>query len=275
MINRKLNEQHKVFMFLMLMILGISAYGQNVRISGTVVSDTDGSPLIGVTVQIKGTTKGTSTDIHGVYSLDVNKGQTLVFSYIGFKNQEVKIDTKNTLNISLQEDFEVLDEVVVVGYGTMKRSDLTGAVVSVTNEDIKKNVVTSLDQALQGKAAGVFVTQNSGAPGGGVSVSIRGVNSFNGNEPLYVIDGVPLSGQTSGNTNALASINPADIVSMEVLKDASATAIYGSRASNGVVIITTQRGELGKTKVSYEGYLALQTLPERLDVLNLHDFAIL
>ena len=275
MINRKLNKQHKVFMFLMLMILGISAYGQNVRISGTVVSDTDGSPLIGVTVQIKGTTKGTSTDIHGVYSLDVNKGQTLVFSYIGFKNQEVKIDTKNTLNISLQEDFEVLDEVVVVGYGTMKRSDLTGAVVSVTNEDIKKNVVTSLDQALQGKAAGVFVTQNSGAPGGGVSVSIRGVNSFNGNEPLYVIDGVPLSGQTSGNTNALASINPADIVSMEVLKDASATAIYGSRASNGVVIITTQRGELGKTKVSYEGYLALQTLPERLDVLNLHDFAIL
>ena len=140
----------------------------------------------------------------------------------------------------------MLDEVVVVGYGTMKRSDLTGSVVSVTGDELKKSVVTSLDQALQGRAAGVQVTQNSGTPGGGISVSIRGINSLNGNEPLYVIDGVAISGNNNGNSSVLSSINPSDIVSMEVLKDASATAIYGSRASNGVVLITTPSGRNGQ-----------------------------
>ena len=146
----------------------------------------------------------------------------------------------------------------------MKRSDLTGSVVSVTGDELKKSVVTSLDQALQGRAAGVQVTQNSGTPGGGISVSIRGINSLNGNEPLYVIDGVAISGNNNGNSSVLSSINPSDIVSMEVLKDASATAIYGSRASNGVVLITTRQGETGKTKVSNEGYYALQQLPKKL-----------
>ena len=163
--------------------------------------------------------------------------------------------------------------MVVVGYGTMKRSDLTGSVVSVTGDELKKSVVTSLDQALQGRAAGVSVTQNSGAPGGGISVSIRGINSLNGNEPLYVIDGVAISGNTDGNSSVLSSINPSDIVSMEILKDASATAIYGSRASNGVVLITTNQGKAGKTKVSYEGYYGLQQLPKKLDVLNLREYA--
>lgn len=195
-------------------------------------------------------------------------------TYIGYTTEKVKVGGKTKITIYMKEDYSALDEVVVVGYGTMKRSDLTGSVVSVSAEDIKKSVSTSLDQALQGRAAGVQVTQNSGAPGGGISVSIRGTNSLSGNEPLYVVDGVPISGQADGNTNALSAINPADIVSMEVLKDASATAIYGSRASNGVVMITTRRGEAGRTKISYEGYFALQTIPKRLDVMKLRDFAI-
>lgn len=176
--------------------------------------------------------------------------------------------------MQLREDSEVLDEVVVVGYGTMKRSDLTGSVSSVTEEDMKRSVVTSLDQALQGRAAGVQVTQNSGAPGGGISVSIRGINSLNGNEPLYVIDGVAISGDSDSNSSVLNSINPSDIVSMEVLKDASATAIYGSRASNGVVMITTRQGEVGKTRISYEGYYALQQLPKMLEALSLREYAV-
>ena len=221
---------------------------------------------------MKGTSTGTITDLNGKYTLNVSTGQTLVFSYIGFMEQQV-VATKPVINVVLKEDTKTLDEVVVVGYGTMKRSDLTGSVVSVTGDELKKSVVTSLDQALQGRAAGVSVTQNSGAPGGGISVSIRGINSLNGNEPLYVIDGVAISGNTDGNSSVLSSINPSDIVSMEILKDASATAIYGSRASNGVVLITTNQGKAGKTKVSYEGYYGLQQLPKKLDVLNLREYA--
>lgn len=246
---------------------------QSRTVSGTVVSEADGEPLIGVSVYLKGNTgKGVVTDLNGRYSLTVPAGATLVFSYVGFTTQEVKVEG-SVVNVELKEDAELLDEVVVVGYGTMKRSDLTGSVVSVGEDEIKQSVITSLDQALQGRAAGVQVTQNSGAPGGGISVSIRGINSLNGNEPLYVIDGVPISGNADNNTNALSSINPSDIVSMEILKDASATAIYGSRASNGVVMITTRQGQAGKTRISYEGYFGLQQLPKKLDVLNLREYA--
>lgn len=242
------------------------------HVSGTVTSGNDNETLIGVSVRVKGTSNGTSTDADGKYQLDVSKGATLVFSYIGYKTTEVKVDS-HTIDVVLNDDNLRLDEIVVVGYGTMKRSDITGSVVSVGADDIKKSVITSVDQALQGRAAGVQVTQNSGAPGGGISVSIRGTNSLNGNEPLYVIDGVAIDGQTNGNTSALSTINPSDIVSMEILKDASATAIYGSRASNGVVLITTRRGEAGRTKISYEGYYAIQQIPSRLETLNLRDYA--
>ena len=269
------NKQNRCLLVILLGILiSIPVYSQNKAISGTVKDDMSGEALIGVSVMVKETSKGTITDIDGNFSIEILKGQTLVFSYIGYKPQEIKISNQQLVKVSLKEDVETLDEVVVVGYGTMKRSDLTGSVVSVSSEEMKKSVTTSLDQALQGRAAGVQVTQNSGAPGGGISVSIRGTNSLNGNEPLYVVDGVPISGQAGDNTNALSAINPSDIVSMEILKDASATAIYGSRASNGVVMITTKRGEAGKTKLSYEGYYALQSIPERLDVMNLREFAI-
>lgn len=258
-----------------LLSLGIiSAYGQSQVVSGIVKSESDDEPLVGVTVKVKETKKGSITDLNGRYTVNANPGQTLTVSYIGYRTKEVKVDRNSRIDILLKEDNELLNEVVVVGYGTMKRSDLTGSVVSVTGDEMKKSIVTSLDQALQGRAAGVQVTQNSGTPGGGISVSIRGINSLNGNEPLYVIDGVAISGNNNGNSSMLSSINPADIVSMEVLKDASATAIYGSRASNGVVLITTRQGEEGKTKVSYEGYYALQQLPKKLETLSLPEYAI-
>lgn len=243
-----------------------------ITVQGTVTSEADGEPLIQATIKIKGTKTVTFTDIDGKYTIKAPKGSTLVFSYIGFKTTEATAD-KATVDVVMAEDFTALDEMVVVGYGTMKRSDLTGSVVSVSDTDMKKTIVTSVDQALQGRAAGVQVTQNSGAPGGGISVAIRGTNSLNGNEPLYVIDGVAVNGQTNGNSSALSTINPSDIVSLEVLKDASATAIYGSRASNGVILVTTRHGKAGKTHVSYEGYFALQSIPKHLKTMNLRDYA--
>lgn len=265
-------EWTKLRQLLVIVLLGlgiVSTYGQTKTVSGIVKSESGGEPLVGATVKVKETNTGGITDIDYRYTIQANLGQTLIVSYIGYRTKEVKVERTTRIDILLQEDNEMLDEVVVVGYGTMKRSDLTGSVVSVTGDELKKSVVTSLDQALQGRAAGVQVTQNSGTPGGGISVSIRGINSLNGNEPLYVIDGVAISGNNTSNSSVLSSINPADIVSMEVLKDASTTAIYGSRASNGVVLITTRQGEEGKTKVSYEGYYALQQLPKKLETLTL------
>ena len=273
--NQKVNRTRAWLVFLLVsLLIGIGKAGAQERltVTGKVISESDGEPLIGVSVKEAGTTNATISDIDGNYSLQTRMGATLEFSFISYQTEKVKV--KGTvINVSLKEDSELLDEVVVVGYGTMKRSDLTGAVTSVSAEEISKTVATSLDQVLQGRAAGVAVTQNSGAPGGGISVSIRGTNSLSGNEPLYVIDGIPVSGSTGDNSSALSNINPADIVSMEVLKDASASAIYGSRASNGVVLITTKRGEEGKNKFSYQGYYALQQLPSKLDVMNLREFA--
>lgn len=180
--------------------------------------------------------------------MSVAKDATLSISFVGYQTQEVSVSGKTSFNIILKEDTEILDEVVVVGYGQMKRSDLTGSVVSVSSDAISKTVTTSIDQVLQGRAAGVQVQANSGMPGASSSIRIRGINSLNAsNEPIFVIDGVIIDGSTgSGSDNALASINPSDIVSMDVLKDASATAIYGARAANGVIMITTKRGQKEK-----------------------------
>lgn len=262
---------NRLFLMFLFVFLGFLSQVQAQNVKGT-VKDATGEPLIGVTVAVKGQKGGTVTDLDGKFSIAAKSGDVLVFSYIGFLKQEAKCQGK-PLEVVMKEDNAMLNEVVVVGYGTMKRSDLTGSTVSVSGEDLKKTVATSVDQALQGKAAGVAVTTNSGAPGGGISVNIRGTNSLNGNEPLYIIDGIAMSGQTDGNSSALNSLNPSDIVSMEVLKDASATAIYGSRASNGVVLIKTKQGEAGKTKVSYDGYFGVQSLPRLLETLNLREFA--
>ncbi len=257
---------------LFLMLLPLQAFAQS-KVTGTVTDETNGEPIIGATVKIKGSSTGVITDIDGNFSIDAGVGQTLEFSYIGYTTQAVKVTKAGRIDVRLSEDTHTLEQVVVVGYGTMKRSDLTGAVSSITEAQIKQGVNTSIEQAMQGRIAGVQVTQNSGAPGGGISVQIRGINSLSGNEPLYVVDGIAMSGQTSNNTSVMSSLNPSDITSIEVLKDASATAIYGSRASNGVVLITTKRGEEGKTKITYEGYAGWQQLPTRLEVMNLPEYA--
>ena len=227
-------------MLLFLTLLPLQAFAQS-NVTGTVVDETDGEPIIGATVKVKGSAAGVVTDIDGNFSIDAAQGQTLEVSYIGYTTLPVKVSKSGHLTIRLSEDTHQLDQVVVVGYGTMKRSDLTGAVSSIDEKAIKQGVNTNIEQAMQGRIAGVQVTQNSGAPGGGISVQIRGVNSLSANEPLYIIDGIAVSGQTDGNSSALSGLNPSDIVSLEVLKDASATAIYGSRASNGVVHINTKR----------------------------------
>lgn len=256
-----------------LLAVSIAVQAETVTIHGTVRSASTGEELIGAAVASQATGQKVVTDIDGKYTLKAEIGGVIEVSYVGFKPKSVTVKKAGELNIDLAEDSKVLDEVVVVGYGAMKRSDLTGAVSSINEEAIKQGVNTSIEQAMQGRIAGVQVTQNSGAPGGGISVQIRGINSLNGNEPLYVIDGVAVSGQTSDDSSVLASINPSDIVSVEVLKDASATAIYGSQASNGVVLITTRQGEEGKPRITYEGYVGWQQLPTRVNTMNLREYA--
>ena len=260
-------------MVLLLMVFALGASAQNVNVFGTVTDANSGEEVIGATVKVKGSTAATISDMEGKYKLAVKPGSTIEVTYVGYQPKQVKVSKGGQLDIQLSEDINMLEQVVVVGYGTMKRSDLTGSVSSIDEKAIKQGVNTSLEQAMQGRIAGVQVTQNSGAPGGGISVQIRGINSLSGNEPLYVIDGIQVSGQTSSNNSVLSSINPSDITSIEVLKDASATAIYGSRASNGVVLITTKRGDEGKAKIQYEGYMGWQMLPKKLDVMNLQQYA--
>ena len=269
--NKHVHYIYKV-MLLLLTLLPLQSFAQS-RVTGTVFDESNGEAIIGATVRVKGASTGTVTDVDGHFSIDASAGQTLEVSYIGYTTQTVKVPRNLQVDIRLSEDTHTLDQVVVVGYGTMKRSDLTGSVASINEEQIKQGVNTSIEQAMQGRIAGVQVTQNSGAPGGGISVQIRGINSLNGNEPLYVVDGIAMSGQSSSNTSVLSTINPSDITSIEVLKDASATAIYGSRASNGVVLITTKRGQEGKPKLTYEGYAGWQELPGKLEVMNLKEFA--
>ena len=265
--------KRKLFFLLLVMLLPLSMMAQTVSVTGVVTDETTGEEVIGATVKVKGAKSGSITDFDGRFKVSCAVGSTLEVSYVGYKTKTVKVTRGGELNITISEDAQLMDEVVVVGYGVMKRSDLTGSVSSIDENAIKQGVNTSVEQAMQGRIAGVQVTQNSGAPGGGISVQIRGINSLNGNEPLYVIDGIAMSGQTSDNTSVMSSLNPSDITSIEVLKDASATAIYGSRASNGVVLITTKRGQEGKAKLTYEGYMGWQSLPKKLEVMNLPEFA--
>jgi TonB-dependent starch-binding outer membrane protein SusC len=249
------------------------------RVTGQVI-DEQKTPLPGVNVLIKGTSNGTTTDAEGRYVLDVpDEGATLVFSFIGYATQEVAAGVQTEINVTLEADIKTLTEVVVVGYGSQKRSDLTGSIASVSNKEIKAVAITSADQALQGRAPGVQVIQNSSAPGAGTTVRIRGGNSIQGgNEPLYVIDGIPVyndNGSSGAAVNGLSSISPGDIESIEILKDASATAIYGSRGANGVVIITTKRGKAGQSSITFESYYGIQQVRRKYPLLNATEFATL
>jgi TonB-linked SusC/RagA family outer membrane protein len=259
-------------------------------VTGTVL-DSTGDPIIGASVVEKGKTIGASTDIDGNFSIRVSKPTaTIVVSYIGTKTQEIALQGRTKLTITLQDESSLLNEVVVVGYGTMKRSDLAGASTTLGEDAMKGSIITNLDQSLQGRATGVTAMTTSGAPGSSSSIRVRGQATINANaEPLYVIDGVIVQG--GGNSGAdfglgdalgngkvstispLSTINPADIVSMEVLKDASATAIYGAQGSNGVILITTKRGKAGEAKFSYDGMVAVQRQNTRLDMMNLREYA--
>lgn len=244
------------------------------------VTDEKGDALPGVSVVLKGTQKGSITNADGDFSLVVPDGQvSLTFSFVGYATQEVVVDNQTVLTIGMTPEDRALQEVVVVGYGQVKKSDLTGSVTTVPMDEVKKVVVTSLDQSLQGRAAGVQITQNSGAPGGSTTIRIRGGNSIQGdNEPLYVIDGIPFKNEAAGSGasfNVLSTLNPADIESMTVLKDASSTAIYGSRGANGVVIITTKRGKAGKSTINFDTYYGIQQVRRKYPLLNGREYAAL
>ncbi|MDE7126544.1 MAG: SusC/RagA family TonB-linked outer membrane protein, partial [Bacteroidales bacterium] len=278
----------KFFTCLAMLFLSFSLMAQTKVVSGTVVDNV--GPVIGASVIEKGTQNGITTDLDGNWSLNVPNGATLVISSIGYKDVEIIVGSQNVYNVTMEEDRMLLDEVVVVGYGTMKRSDLSGASVSMSEESLKGSIVSSLDQTLQGRAAGVQAVTTSGAPGSSSSIRVRGQATINANaEPLYVIDGVIVQGGGSrgadfglgdalGNgtvstISPLSTINPADIVSMEILKDASATAIYGAQGANGVVLITTKRGKAGEAKISYDGMFAVSRQTKRLDMMNLREYA--
>jgi iron complex outermembrane receptor protein len=254
-------------------------------VSGT-VSDANG-PLPGASVLVKGTTTGTQTDFDGNYTLeDVSSDATLVFSYVGFKSQEIAVAGQSTINVTLEEDAETLDEVVIIGYGTTTIKDATGAVAAVTSEDFNGGIISSPEQLIQGKTAGVQITQSSGEPGAGITLRIRGTSSVrSNNSPLFVIDGVPVTNEsvsasgadlgtgTSGSKNPLNFLNPNDIESMSILKDASATAIYGSRGANGVVVITTKSGKGASTGVwNFSTNLNISTVADTYDLLTASEF---
>lgn len=265
-LQRNKTEQTGVFKSIVKSITAIKAA---FKVSGT-VKDREGLPLIGVNIIVKGDLQGTVTDLDGNFSLDLSDGQeTLLFSYTGFESLEVPVNKQSVLDVILQESVSQLDEVVVIGYGTQKKSDLTGSVSKVKAEELDAFPTNNILQSLAGRAAGVQVIQSTGAPGAGISIRIRGTNSIQGgNDPLYVIDGFPYSGNPT-------NLNSTDIESMEILKDASATAIYGSRGANGVVLITTKQGKAGKTKVDFSSSYSVQSLRKKLDLMNGQEYAML
>jgi len=261
--------------FIVLLVLPLITFAQQ-TISGTVAEKTTGSPLPGVSVVVKGTTRGASTDFDGNYTLDnVAEGEVLTFSFMGYQTVEIVVAGSNTINVELEEGQEALDEVVIIGYGTTTVKDATGSVTAVKADDINTGATVSADQLLVGKVAGVQVTTNGGSPGSGSTIRIRGGSSLSAsNSPLIVIDGVPIDNDgVAGMRNPLNLVNPNDIESYTILKDASATAIYGSRASNGVIIITTKRGKQGSPlKLNFTSNFSYGELVEQVDALSASEF---
>lgn len=248
----------------MTLILTINLYAQNTTLKGVIVDETD-TPLIGATVQVKGTSTGSITDFDGNYTIKANKGAVITFSYIGYKTQEIKFTGQPTVNIKMVPDNQTLDEVVVVGYGTMKRSDLTGSVASIAAKDVEGFKTSSVAGALGGQIAGVQITSTDGTPGAGFSINIRGVGTLTGDSsPLYIVDGFEV--------DDIDYLSNSDIESIEILKDASSSAIYGARAANGVVLISTKSGKIGKPIINYNGSASYRKISKKLDVLSPYEF---
>jgi TonB-linked SusC/RagA family outer membrane protein len=250
---------------LLVLIYSVS-YAQNLAVSGK-ITDTKGDPLIGVAVTVKGGQGGTSSDINGNFSINVpNANSVLVFSFIGMANQEIKVNGRSNINVTLQEDLNSLNEIVVVGYGTQARKDITGSISSINEKTLKQVPVTNVSQMLEGRIPGAYVTTSANKPGTTPSITIRGNRSITANNsPLYIVDGIPVN-------DAITDINPSDIVSIEVLKDASATAIYGSRGANGVILVTTARGKTGETSVRYNAYYGITDVVRKADVFTGEEF---
>jgi iron complex outermembrane receptor protein len=265
----------RIFTMLSILFLGILLSGainaQGIRISGKVTDAADGSALVGVTIQEKGTTNGIITDGNGNFSISIAPTATLVISYVGYATQEVPVNGKTIINVAMTVESMNLQEVVVIGYGTVKKSDATGSVVAVSSKDFNKGAITSPQDLLVGKSPGVVITNSGGAPGAGATIRVRGGSSLNAsNDPLIIIDGVPIDNSNiAGSSNFLSFINPNDIETFTVLKDASATAIYGSRASNGVIIITTKKGKAGsKMSITYDGNTSIANAIKFVDVYS-------
>ncbi|MHA4740428.1 SusC/RagA family TonB-linked outer membrane protein [Dyadobacter sp. MSC1_007] len=252
----------------------IVTQAQRRQVSGTVKNETGGA-MPGVTILLKGTTMGVTTDTDGKFAIQAMPEDVLKISFIGYLSEQIPVGNKTQFDITIQPDIATLSEVVVIGYGESKRKDVTGSISSVSGVELRKTNPVTIDQALQGKVAGMVVQQVSGQPGGGVSVQIRGISSFGSSGPLYVIDGVIIGGTATmgAGTNPLAAINPSEIESVDVLKDASATAIYGSQATNGVIIVTTKRGAVTPPRISYDFYTGFQQVPKRIPIMNLQEYA--
>ena len=240
---------------------------QQIEVSGTVRDAQSGDPLPGVNIVIEGTTQGTTTDMDGNYTIETPPDATLLFSFVGYQQKSVKVQGREEIDVSLRQSVTELEEVVAIGYGTQRKSDLTGAVASVSSEELTKMATTSSAEALQGQVAGVSVTRESGMPGSSTSINIRGIGTTNNTSPLYVVDGLP--------TDNIDYLNPEDIQSMEILKDASATAIYGSRGANGVILITTKEGEEGVLEFNFKAYYGLERLENKPNMLNAQQYATL
>lgn len=247
-------------------------WGQNPRpatVTGE-VRDEAGNPLVGTAVLVEGTNKGQTVGADGKYAIEAGAGQTLVFSMLGYVTEEVRVGNRTRIDVTLKEDSKMIESVVVeIGYGNQRLVDVTGTVSRVKMEDMVKAPVASFDQALQGRLAGVSVTSSDGTPGAEMDIVIRGANSLTqSNSPLYVVDGFPIEDFSS------AAVNTADIASLTVLKDASATAIYGSRGANGVIIIETNKGEAGKPKVTYNGTVGFQEVTKRMELMTPYEFVV-
>ena len=246
-----------------------TVWAQNIQVKGTVVSGTDNEPLPGVNVVLKGNTgTGTITDIDGVFSLSVPSDAVLTVSYIGFVTQDVPVNGQSLLKVVLKEDNETLDEVVVIGYGVQKKSVVTASIASVSSEDLGFTSPVRVDNALKGLAAGVQVSTQNGQPGSAAKIRIRGTGTINNSDPLYIVDGMPIGG-------GIDNINPADIASIEVLKDAASAAVYGARAANGVVLVTTKKGSIGKARVTYDFSYGWQSPWRQRKMLNASQYATL
>jgi iron complex outermembrane receptor protein len=263
----------KVNSFLFLLLIPILCFGQS-SVKGTVSEEDSGLPLPGVNVLVKGTNTGTTTDFDGNYQISAKTSDVLVFSYVGFSTQEISFNGESTLNVQLAEDASALDEVVLIGYGSVKKEDLTGSVDVVSSKEFNKGAIVSTDQLLQGKAAGVRITDSGGTPDSAPNIRIRGGSSLNADSsPLIVIDGVPIGNQNpAGVSNPLSLVNPSDVESFTILKDASATAIYGSRASNGVIIITTKKGSSGAPQYSFSSTTTISEAGSGLDMMGSEDY---